>query len=214
VPTDQPSLGSIIVSLQQTQHDACSALRIFSTIDVVMQLLAVEMGLPVADIRRLQAEDVVYVPTVPPAQQEGDTDVFWIPYAADGSRLQSGAPLRRLDLREDAEVTLTSGPYKGIDADCAPSNIAFVIAVHNCGAVSKFDCESGYCIHNFPSPGDTGIVQSKQSEGHFKIQFRHEISRGAQKSFKAPMVRVLGTWYLEAGTLGTLPSFPLATLDP
>ena len=161
MPTDQPSLGSIIVSLQQTQHDGCSALRIFSTIDVVMQLLAVEMGLPVADIRRLQAEDVVYVPTVPPAQQEGDTDVFWIPYAADGSRLQSGAPLRRLDLREDAEVTLTSGPYKGIDADCAPANIAFEIAVHNCVRdVSKFDCKSGYAQYLFSRRHGNRSVQA------------------------------------------------------
>lgn len=62
--------------------------------------------------------------------------------------------------------------------------------------------------------GDTGIVQSKQAEGHFKIQFQHEISRDGKKSFKAPMVRVLGTWYLQAGTHGTLPTFPLATRDP
>jgi hypothetical protein len=111
--SDQPSLGSVIVSLQQTQHDGRSAVRIFSTIDTVMQLLAAEMDLPLTDIRRLQAKDAVYAPAVPPAQQEGDMDVFWIPYAADGSRLPSGAALRCLDLREDAVVTLTSGPYKG-----------------------------------------------------------------------------------------------------
>jgi hypothetical protein len=173
-PGDQPSLGCVIVSLQQTQHDARSTLRIFSTIDTVMQLLAVELGLPLPSIRHLQATDALYVPTVPATQKvDGDDDLLLIPYAADGSRLPVGVPFRRLDLREDAVVTLTSGPYQG----------------------------------------DTGIVQGKQAEGHYKIQFRHEIGKGG-KSFKAPMVRILGTWYLEAGASGSLPCFPLATLDP
>jgi NAD-dependent SIR2 family protein deacetylase len=42
-------LGSVIVSLQQTQHDTISSLRIFERIDVVMSLLAKELKLSLSD---------------------------------------------------------------------------------------------------------------------------------------------------------------------
>jgi hypothetical protein len=168
---DEPSLGCVIVSLQQTQHDGCSSLRIFGTIDMVMQLLAAELKLGLAQIRADQAVDLLYVPDVLATSVTADPDVFLVPYAADGTLLPSGVPLRLLDLREDQEVTLTSGPHKG----------------------------------------DQGIVQGKLSEGHYKIQFRHEIGNGG-KSFKAPIVRILGLWWIQAASKGQVPLFPLATL--
>merc|ERR1719321_947466 len=41
------ALGTVIVSLQQTQYDSIASLRIFATIDQVMQMLAAELGLTV-----------------------------------------------------------------------------------------------------------------------------------------------------------------------
>merc|ERR1712178_474232 len=43
------ALGTVIVSLQQTQYDSLASLRIFATIDEVMKLLAEELSLPVPD---------------------------------------------------------------------------------------------------------------------------------------------------------------------
>lgn len=53
-------------------------------------------------------------------------------------------------------------------------------------------------------PGDLGVVCGKHAEGHYRIQFRHEIGDPArgQKSFKAPMMRVFGVWFIEAGCNG------------
>merc|ERR1712093_790390 len=41
------ALGTVIVSLQQTQYDSISSLRIFAKIDQVMEMLAKELGLAV-----------------------------------------------------------------------------------------------------------------------------------------------------------------------
>merc|ERR1712023_249071 len=48
------ALGTVIVSLQQTQYDLISSLRIFATIDEVMELLTTELHLsvPVAPAHR------------------------------------------------------------------------------------------------------------------------------------------------------------------
>lgn len=54
--------------------------------------------------------------------------------------------------------------------------------------------------------GDHGDVVGRNPEGHFKIRFFHEIGR--KKSFKAPMERTLGMWWIEAAIKGTVPMLP------
>lgn len=173
---DQSSLGAVIVSLQQTQHDEHAALRIFGTIDSVMQLLALELGLDLAAIRNEHAVRQLYAPAVPTSSRVHELEhVFWLPYDEAGNKLPAGAPLRVMDLREDATVKLTAGPHAG----------------------------------------DEGIVVGVDALGHYRIQFRHNIgTRAGQNEFRAPMMRVLGSWFVEGGVSGALPTFPLATSAP
>jgi NAD-dependent SIR2 family protein deacetylase len=58
--------------------------------------------------------------------------------------------------------------------------------------------------------GDKGVVMSKHPEGHFRIQFRHNIGKGGKK-FMAPMLRTLGWWWVDAATRGELPSIPVVS---
>jgi NAD-dependent SIR2 family protein deacetylase len=70
------ALGTVIVSLQQTQYDSISSLRIFATIDQVMEMLAAELALdiPPAPVHRPWSEAPV---------------LRDLPYGADGERCTS-----------------------------------------------------------------------------------------------------------------------------
>jgi len=111
VKRSEDRLGTVIVSLQRTPHDAESSLRIFATIDVVMALLATELALEVAD------NGQNYVPEVGQDRQldaAAIEDVFSIPYDVNGKLVKGhDAPLRVLDLREGAELIVTNGANKG-----------------------------------------------------------------------------------------------------
>merc|ERR1712023_178719 len=62
------ALGTVIVSLQQTQYDSLSSLRIFATIDKVMEMLAEELALDVPPapshrpLESLVLKDLAYGP--------------------------------------------------------------------------------------------------------------------------------------------------------
>lgn len=158
------ALGSVIVSLQQTQLDASCTLRIFGSLDHVLSLLAAELGL--SSVSR------GYVAPVIAAEHMPEEDVFLLPYGRDGFKLPAGSPLQRLDLREDQKVKLTCGQFEG----------------------------------------DEGVVMGKNKEGHFSIQFRHEIGKAkGQKSFKAPMMRILGLWWIESAVKGLVDRIPVVS---
>ena len=149
-------LGPVIVSLQKTPKDSVCSLRIFATIDAVMVLLAEEMGL--ATTPSLRKEEV----------GEGEEeDVFWVPYNAEGDRVEGGKKMR-LDLREDQVVQITRGQFKG----------------------------------------DRGVVMGKHEEGHYRIQFRHNIGKNGKK-FMAPMLRTMGWWWVEEARRGELEWIPV-----
>jgi len=78
------ALGTVIVALPQTQYDQLASLRLFATIDQVMELLAEEMGLivPPAPAPRPWAEPLV---------------LTGLPYRPDGRRDRSAS--LTLDLR-------------------------------------------------------------------------------------------------------------------
>jgi len=64
-----------------------------------------------------------------------------------------------------------------------------------------------------PHTGDFGEVQGRNSEGHYKICFRHLIKPGSK--FRAPMVRVMGLWWLDAAIKGEILELPcINAIDP
>ena len=58
--------------------------------------------------------------------------------------------------------------------------------------------------------GDKGVVMSKHEEGHFRIQFRHNIGKGG-KIFMAPMLRTLGWWWVDSATRGEMLHIPVVS---
>jgi len=111
VKCSEKRLGSVIVSLQRTPHDAESSLRIFATIDSVMALLAKELALEVADSGQKSVPEVSQDQQADAAVVE---DVFSIPYDVDGKLVEGhNPPLRVLDLREGTELIITNGADKG-----------------------------------------------------------------------------------------------------
>ena len=149
--------GPVIVSLQKTPKDSVCSLRIFSTIDKVMELLAEEMRLSTTPL--VQKGEV--------REGEEEEDVFWVPYNEKGDRVEGGEKIK-LDLREDQVVKITRGQFEG----------------------------------------DRGVVMGKHDEGHYRIQFRHNIGRGG-KRFMAPMLRTMGWWWVEEARRGDLEWIPV-----
>lgn len=89
---EEGALGTVIVALQQTPHDAGCSLRLFAPIDVVMEMLAAEMGFEAPSAPM----PVVYA-TVPAAKQEQEHVYTGLPYAPDGRRDETAS--MTLDLR-------------------------------------------------------------------------------------------------------------------
>ena len=98
-------LGAVIVSLQRTQYDELSSLRIYAKIDEVMALLAKEMSLHVRPQK-------MYVPVVP-KECVVETDVFRVPYDSNGEFTKDKSKWQLWDLRKGSEVRVTEGPGKG-----------------------------------------------------------------------------------------------------
>ena len=104
---DRTCLGSVIVSLQQTPHDATAALRIFATIDTVMGLLAEEMRLA-----------VIPYASVPGPSSYGvgaKENIFRVPYDRHGQLTTVKADQVPWDLSAGARVRVVSGPGEGFE---------------------------------------------------------------------------------------------------
>lgn len=110
-PADQ-ALGSVIVSLQRTPHDAKSSVRLFATIDKVFGMLANELSLTVAD-----ADHKVEFPIAPTHLPFGlEEHVFSVPYDSEGRLVQNGQQRMILDLRDHADLVIAVGKNKGQQA--------------------------------------------------------------------------------------------------
>lgn len=106
--TPDACLGSVIVSLQRTPHDADSSLRVFSTTSKFLNMLASELSLQLP-------EDYRSLPNECSSDQKSYADdMFVIPYGIDGALLSyvNGAK-RKLDLREGSELVVTIGSDRG-----------------------------------------------------------------------------------------------------
>eukprot|EP00940_MAST-03C_sp_MAST-3C-sp2_P001435 g1435.t1 len=97
--------GAVIVSLQRTQYDEVSSLRIYAKIDEVMAMLAKEMNLHV----RAQAP---YAPVLD-RKNIVRPDVYRVPYDASGKLTKDASKWQEWDLRTGSEVRVTAGPGKG-----------------------------------------------------------------------------------------------------
>lgn len=105
------ALGSVIVSLQTTPHDAQASVRVYATIDRTMELLAEHL---VLDVPPTQTP-LPPLPTVPrPLGIE--REVFEVPYDERGQRLEEGHLRRSWDLRYRSIHFITIGPNKGARA--------------------------------------------------------------------------------------------------
>ena len=181
------ALGTVIISLQQTQMDSSSALRIFARIDDVMTALATELGV-VPSVPPCYQSDPRTVPVAGAESQlvarrsilckQREEDVFRIPYGSDGERLGSldeipTEALTILDLREGAMVQITSGPYAG----------------------------------------DQGEIVGRSRSGHYQIRFLHTLTKRDGRTWKAPMTHTMGAWMVAEATLGLLERFPIVSVS-
>lgn len=98
-------LGAVIISLQRTQYDEISSLRIYAKIDEVMAMLAKEMRLHVKP-------QSLYVPNVP-LKYIVEPDVYRVPYDSNGKITKDSSKMQVWDLRKGAEVRITEGPGIG-----------------------------------------------------------------------------------------------------
>ena len=109
IGNEDGALGTVIISLQCTKFDSLASLRLFCTIDKAMEMLANELNIIVPE-HKLYSLDIS-----PEIQIE--EDVFLLThYGPDGNKLQEPSSLEnamRLDLREDAEIEITIGQFKG-----------------------------------------------------------------------------------------------------
>lgn len=98
--------GLVIVNLQQTPYDELSTLRIFATIDAVMELLAEELDI----VAQVRAMDHIYTPSLADGSLI-EEDVFLVPFDDEGR--YSDTARNRWDLRVGQRLRLTGGPYGG-----------------------------------------------------------------------------------------------------
>jgi hypothetical protein len=175
--------GAVIISIQQTQYDDVSSLRIFAKIDDVMQLLAQELGIDVAEL-----STEAYTPRAAPDTQL-KPDKFMVPYTARGklSEETEGAEQRRQsrvsrrrhasrefsiwDLQPGARVRVTSGPGKGFE----------------------------------------GTVLGKNEDGHYRISLP-VIREGSIHHGKGERTYLLGSWWVQTATHGKAAWLPVVNV--
>ena len=95
--TIRPSLGSVLINLQQTAEDGKMTLKLHGRSDTVLAALLSELGLPC-------------VPALARQARWAPVDCALVPYDKRGVRLPEGstAPKMWLDLRPGAQVKITS----------------------------------------------------------------------------------------------------------
>lgn len=103
---DAPSLGAVIVSIQQTRLDSIASLRIFARIDDLAAMLLEELGLQPITRQTLSS---LYSPNVSPNQLK--TCRFHTKYDETGTLIPPGSNKKgvTLDLSRGAKVQLTMG---------------------------------------------------------------------------------------------------------
>lgn len=181
--TKDKAQGAVIISIQRTQYDDISSLRIFAKIDDVMVLLAKELGISPA---HLSPEN--YAPTIAPSAQV-KPDIFLVPYTSKGrlsehtetteERRRSRLSHRRRasrefctwDLTPGARIRVTQGPGKGFE----------------------------------------GRVLGKNADGHYRIELP-VIREGSINHGKGSCIYLLGSWWVQTATHGKAAMLPIVNI--
>lgn len=128
--------------------------------------------------------DRIFIPTVPCEEE----DVFLVPYDSSGN----------LTVTDDGDCGSSSGQQQ------QPQRSEAQRTILDLREGSKVRLTQG------PYAGDEGIVNGKQREGHYKICFMHKMKKEA--TTRVPMVRVLGTWWVQAAVMGAVDKLPLVNI--
>lgn len=232
--TDHSVLGSVIVSLQQTQHDEISTLRIFGTIDNVMSLLAKELDLGLDKILAEHKDGTMYQLKLP-KHNVIEEDVFLLPYDENGEPIKTAAKASASSSSSSASSSsstasaLTSASSASASSSSSSSTSSSKSSSSSSAASSsssaidttgwtKLDLrdDKKVRINIGPFAGDVGVMMGRNKDGHYRIQFRHEIKstdkNSTGKSFAAPVVRLFGSWFMESASKGLLPVFPISSI--
>ena len=210
------ALGSVIVSLQRTQHDAAAALRIFAKLDDVFGLLAEEMALEGCGAEALAVPAARYVPGVPDAARVAE-DVFRVPYdAATGRRFEPDAAAGgggggdAEDVPAGFEKLWSEEHQHHYFHDTATRRTSWVIPPTAAAArTTVLDLREGAKVRVTAGmfKGDLGTITGKNREGHYRVQIEHQIKKGGKLRAKVP--KILGTWWVEAAVKGQIDLLPV-----
>jgi hypothetical protein len=201
--------GGVIINLQQTQHDSISALRIFSKLDVVMEMLVQELGLdhlrPLTDYTAysLISAGINSSSLSSPEKQEGNEegeDVFEVRYDRHGSLLKDSRH------KSSSIFQSISQRFQSSKAKAKPKEVSEPLQ-----SFTTLDLRIGSRVKlvSGPHKGDEGEVIGKNREGHYRIQFMHRIGKAG---VRRPFETVMGSWWVEAAVRGTVPTIPVVNL--
>ena len=176
--------GAVIFSIQRTQYDDISSLRIFAKIDDVMVLLAKELGISPSQL----SLHPNYAPIIAPSTQI-KPDIFMVPYTSTGrlsehtetseERRRSRLSHRRRASREFCSWNLTPG--------------------------AKIRVTQG------PGKGFEGRVLGKNAEGHYRIELP-VIREGSVNHGKGLCIYLLGSWWVQTATHGKAAMLPIVNI--
>lgn len=189
------AIGGVIISIQQTQFDHLSCLRIFAPIDKVMKMLLLELDLtipttsPSLQSSRISKQINLAIPEnwlidkYTPDVTSGKTseeDVFTVPYNQKGYLL----------------TAITTESYG--------DNIASPLSTKT---TLNLQIGSKVILTQGPHAGDEGEVIGKNLEGHYRIQFSHLLSK--KTGVRRPFESLLGSWWVQAAVQGTVARLPV-----
>ena len=223
------SLGAVIVSLQRTQLDHLSSVRIFATIDSFAAALAEELG-----IKRSEYEP--QVSAVYTIHQNNSDDVHGCSADAGDSAAAASCSIAEGNEVFQIPYDATTGKIAAIARDDG-TNIPFGWTCHHdedsgreyyCHLDGRsqwtlpeisvgqtkttLDLREGSMVRLTVGPhaGDLGEVQGRDRHGHFVITFQHKLKKTSKLT--RPFQRKLGAWWVEAALVGRVPSMPIVTV--
>jgi hypothetical protein len=201
-PSSSSPIGGVIINLQQTQYDSISCLRIFAKLDVVMEMLVQELGLPpLSPLAEYSSYSLASAGVI--SEME---DIFEVKYDRNGSLIEDCSPEIRKGRRSSSLFETISQKFHSSKAskksESNPSPLSSTTTL-DLRIGSRVKLVSG------PHEGDEGEVIGKNREGHYRIQFMHRIGKaGVRKPFET----VMGSWWVEAAVRGTVPTIPVVNL--
>lgn len=192
-----PTLGSVIINVQQTRLDGAAVLRIFAKLDTVWELLAKELGLEATGCgEQAVTNGLQATPVSSKARKVKEHGALEV--GSKGSDVWAGLPY------DPKTGILHEGSERSLEATDDAAGASLVIAG---GATSPktamLDLNPGRLVRlahgNAPMAveGTQGHVGQKTAQGHYRIHFDDG------------KTRMLGSWMLMAASAGKLERLPI-----